>query len=121
MLAILERIWHWLTASACPQEPPTSPQVVVPPSPVTVSTVASPRSSSGLLMKDEIPEAKPTPPAKRGLAAQMRFQSEQAIKQVEYERECPYEPADRPKRPVERLSRGGPAVSGGLPSLGKRR
>jgi hypothetical protein len=52
---------------------------------------------------------------------QVNYEHLQERHRADYEREFPYdEPPDR-KGPVERLSRRSPTVSGGLPSLGKRR
>jgi hypothetical protein len=45
-------------------------------------------------------------------------QARDARRRADYEKEFPY---DEPKPADERLPRGGPTVSGGLPSLGKRR
>jgi hypothetical protein len=66
-----------------------------------------------LTAKDIAPPA-PAPTPVRTAEQEARDQQRRA----EYEKEFPYDPA---KPPDERLGRRSPTVSGGLPSLGKRR
>lgn len=72
-----------------------------------------------LLMKSDISEPKqPPPPPEPTLGQALRQQERDARRRAAYEREFPY---DKPTQSDERLSRRSPTVSGGLPSLGKRR
>jgi hypothetical protein len=73
------------------------------------------KTTPAFLSQADISPAVPTPPAPVRTAVQ---QARDAQRRTEYEKEFPY---DKPEPPVERLSRRSPTVSGGLPSLGKRK
>jgi Protein of unknown function (DUF4236) len=73
------------------------------------------KTTPAVLSQADISPATITPPAPARTAAQ---QARDAQRRAEYEKEFPY---DKPEPPVERLSRRSPTVSGGLPSLGKRK
>lgn len=74
------------------------------------------------LMKGEVPEpVQPPPRPIPPLADQLRKAARDARVRGEYEKEFPYEEPPRPLPDVARVSRRGPTVSGGLPSLNKRR
>jgi hypothetical protein len=79
-----------------------------------------PRTAS-LLMKGDIPPARQTPRRALSAAEEETRRQKQARLRAEYEREFPYETASRRLAPEERIGKRGPVVSGGLPSLGKRK
>jgi len=71
-------------------------------------------------MKGDIqPERAPSPPRPMSAAEQAQRALKDAKLRADYEKEFPY---DKPSAEGhERIHRRGPVVSGGLPTLGKRR
>jgi hypothetical protein len=87
-----------------------------------VSDLAPSTKGVPYLLKAEMPSpVVPPPRPARSFAQERRRQLSEDRLRNEYERAFPYERSDKPQKSVERVSRRGPEVSGGLPSLGKRR
>jgi hypothetical protein len=120
---MLERFWHAMrrflgySNRSGEASPATHIEIGSLP-PVMTQGTTSKEAPRAYLMKTEIPPAAITPPRPRiRSVAQL---AREVRRREAYEKAFPYEEA-RQQPPVERVGNRGPEVSGGLPSLGKRR